>query len=57
MILERSEHLADLDLQFRIGIDALEQDHSAVAEYLPELVADLWVLQRGARDAGDPRSE
>ena len=39
MVLERAEHLAERHLQPAVGLDILEDDHAAVGEHLPELIA------------------
>ena len=57
MVLERAEHRADLHLQPAVGLDILEDDHAAVGEHLPELIADLLVGQCGEGDAGDARTK
>jgi hypothetical protein len=51
MLLERPEHLADLDLHICRRLDAPEHDHPAILEQLGQLGADAFVLQHCAGDA------
>ncbi len=57
MLLERTEHQAELRLHSVCGLDTLKHDHAVLLEGIADLLALRLVLQHFLSDAVDPAAE